>query len=260
MKDFVQSNGGGWALLTVAVALLGLVLAGCGEQGLVVHCAAGMKPPISKLAEEFTKATGTKVQLSYAGSNMLLEKIKLIRKGDVYIAGDADYIDMAAKAGIVKSRKTICYFIPVIMVAKDNPKGVKTLADLTAAGMRVGQGDERATAVGRLTPKILDLNGVDRAAWKKNVKLATPTVNELGLKIELKMIDAALVWRCIALKYSEYADVVPLDPAKNITPEVAGAVLTFADKPKEAAAFLEFLASDRGRKVLTENGYTVGKP
>ena len=53
---------------------------------------------------------------------------------------------------------------------------------------------------------------------------------------------------------------MPLDPAKNITPEVAGAVLTFADKPKEAAAFLEFLASDRGRQVLTENGYTVGKP
>ena len=247
-------------MLLLGVAFLAVVCAGCGDDAVVVHCAAGMKPPIKKLAEEFEKTTGTKINLSYGGSNTLLGQIKLSRKGDVYIAGDADYVDMAEKAGLVSSREALCYFIPVIMVQKGNRKGLKTLADLTATGVRVGQGDERAAAVGRLTPKILDLNGVDKAAWKKNVKIATPTVNELGLKIELKNIDAAVVWRCIALKYAEYADIVPIPADKNITPQVAAAVLTCAKRPTDAAAFLKFLVSERGLEVLTESGYTVDKP
>lgn len=247
-------------VLFLCVAFLATVCVGCGDNAVVVHCAAGMKLPIKKLAEAFEKETGTTINLSYGGSNTLLAQIKLSQKGDVYIAGDADYIDMAQKAGLVSSREGLCYFVPVIMVQKDNPKNVKALADLTAPGLHIGQGDERATAVGRLMPKLLDLNGVDKAAWKKNVKIATPTVNELGLKIELKNIDAAVVWRCIALKYAEHADIVPIPAEKNISPQVAAAVLTCAKRPAGAAAFLKFLVSERGRKVLSENGYTVDKP
>ena len=227
---------------------------------IFVHCAAGMRLPVSVLAKEFETRRGVRVNLTYAGTNMLLGQIELTRKGDVYIAGDADYIDMAAQKGLVKSRKTLCYFVPVIMVQEGNPKGLKTLANLTAPGMRIGQGDPKAAAVGRLTPKILDLNGVDRAAWWKNVKLQTPTVNELGLKIKLGTIDAALVWRSTATKYLAGAGIVELDPKKNICPVVAGAVLSFSKSPAAAAAFLDFLASKRGRQVLTENGYTVTKP
>ena len=227
---------------------------------IFVHCAAGMRRPISKLAEEFEKRRGVEVRLAYAGTNMLLGQIQLTRRGDVYIAGDADYIDMAEKKGLVRSRKTICYFVPVIMVAKGNPKHIRTLSDMTREGVRVGQGDERAAAVGRLTPRILELNGVDRAAWQKNVVLATPTVNELGLTIKLGTIDAAVAWRCIALNYPRDVDIVGIDREKNICPEVAGAVLKFAANPKAAGAFLDFLASERGRAVLTENGYTVDKP
>jgi len=229
------------------------------ERSVFVHCAAGMRLPISALAKEFQARRGVRVNLTYGGSNIMLGQIELTRKGDVYISGDADYIDMADKKGLVRSQKAICYFVPVIMVKKGNPKALRTLADLTRAGVRIGQGDPKAAAVGRLTPKILDLNGVDPAAWQKNVKLQTPTVNELGLKIKLGTIDAAVVWRCIAAKYPKDADIVELDPKKNICPTVAGAVLSFSKNPAAAAAFLDFLTSKRGRQVLIENGYTVTK-
>jgi len=227
---------------------------------LFVYCAAGMGPPVGKLAEEFGRGRGVEMEISYAGSNVLLGQIELTRKGDVYIAGDADYVDMAEKKGLVKSKKRICYFVPVIMVAKGNPKGVKTLGDLTKEGVKIGQGDEKAAAGGRLMPKLLELNGVDAAAWQKNVVLSTPTVNELALKIELGTIDAAVVWRSIALQYPKVSDIVSIDRAKNVCPEVAGAVLSDAVNPAAAAAFLDLLASERGRTVLAENGYTVEKP
>jgi len=232
---------------------------------ILVHCGAGMRPPISQLAREFEKISGVKTEVSYAGANKLLGQIVLVRRGDLYIPGDADYVDMAAAKGLVKSRKTICYFVPVIMVRKGNPKGIKSLADLTRPGLKIGQGDERACAMGRLTQELLALNAIDRAAWQKNVVLLTPTVNELALKIklasdQLESVDAVVVWSSIAAMYPNDSDIVTIDPAKNIVPEVAGAVLTTAKNPGAASAFLDFLTSARGRRVLVENGYVVEKP
>jgi len=224
---------------------------------LLVHCAAGMRSPLRQLAREFEQAYGVRVRMTYAGSNMLLGQIALNRTRDVYIAGDADYIRMASEKGLVKSSRSICTFIPVIMVRNGNPKSISSLADLTREGIRIGQGDEKAAAVGRLTPRLLTLNGVDRTAWNKNVLLSTPTVNELGLKVKLGTIDAAVVWQCIALKYPLDGTIVRIDPEKNICPEVAGAVLTVTENPRAAEAFLSFLVSERGREVLVQNGYTV---
>ena len=256
--------------LLVAAAVL-CVGAGCDKQedvgsakplkeSLLVYCAGGMRPPIAKLAEEFQAQHGARINLTYGGANILLGQIELARKGDVYIPGDADYLGMAARKGLVKSQKPISYFVPVLIVQKGNPKGLKTLADLTRPDVRIGQGDLKACAVGRLMHRLLEMNGVDPAAWQKNVKLTTPMVNGVALKVKLRMIDGGVVWRCIAARYSEDSTIVELDPQKNICPVVAGAVLSFSKNPAAAAAFLDFLASERGRQVLTENGYTVTKP
>jgi len=198
--------------------------------------------------------------MAEGGANTLLSQILLSRRGDVYIPGDADYIDMAAEKGLVESRKTVCYFVPVILVEKGNPKNIATLADLTRPGIRIAQGDERATAVGRLMPRILDLNGVDQAAWQKNVSATLPTVTELGLKVELRTVDAAIVWNSTAIRYLASADIIPIPRERNICPEVAAAVLKCTENPQGAAAFVDFLASERGRQVLIEAGYTVDKP
>jgi len=248
----------GFSSVEAATACAGPAPPLSGE--LLVHCAAGMRLPIRRLAEEFQRDHGVRVNMTYAGSNMLLGQIDLNRRGDVYIAGDADYVRMAQEKGLVQSRRTICTFTPVIMVGKGNPHGIRALSDLTRPGIRIGQGDEKAAAVGRLTPRLLDLNGVDRKTWNRNVVLSTPTVNELGLKVKLGTIDAAVVWRCIARKYPMDSTIVEIDPERVIRPEVAGAVLTTAENPAAAAAFLAFLASEQGRKTLEQYGYTVMNP
>lgn len=251
-----------WAyLIIVATALFGLATS-CGQQRrtLFVHCAAGMMHPIQKLANEFEAKHGVRIEMAQGGANTLLAQIELTRRGDVYIAGDADYVDMAAQKGLIRSRRTLCYFVPVIMVAKGNPKNITCLADLTRPGIRIGQGDPRATAVGRLIPRLLERNGVDYAEWQKNVTAECPTVNELGVKVELRTIDAAVVWRVIALGYHHASEIIDIPRDKNICPEVAGAVLTCATNEADAQAFLDFLASERGRQVLTAAGYQVDRP
>jgi molybdate transport system substrate-binding protein len=229
-------------------------------RALHVHCAAGMRKSISVLARDFTDTTGVPVNLALGGSNVLLGQIALNRKGDLYIAGDADYVAMAADKGLVASRRTICHFVPVIMVAQGNPKNIAALADLVRPGLRIAQGDERAAAVGRLTPKLLALNEVDPNDWQRNVVTSSPTVNELGLAIKLGTADAAIVWDVVARDYLDAAASIAIPPEKNICPAVEGAVLTFAKNPEGAKAFLDFLASEHGRAVLSEHGYRVDKP
>jgi molybdate transport system substrate-binding protein len=231
-----------------------------GSKSLFVYCAAGMRKPIEALTSEFEKDKSVKVDLTYDGSNKLLGQIKLTRKGDVYIAGDADYIEMAKKDALAGDAKPVCWFVPVIMVKKANPKGIKTLSDCVKPGIKIGQGDDKAAAVGRLMPQLLELNNVDSVAWRKNVAVVTPTVNELGLAMKLGTIDAAVVWSAIANNYADVADQVALPPEKNLTPEVGAAVLAFTKEPALAKAYLEYLVSDKAKKVLKDNGYAIEKP
>lgn len=228
--------------------------------GIFIQCAAGMRNPVTEMAAEFEKLHGVKVQLNFEGSNKLLSQLKLTRKGDVYVAGDADYIAMAAKEGLIKTNQAVCYFVPVILVKKGNPKGITSLSDMTRSGVKIAHGDEKAAAVGRIIAKLLELNGVERSAWDKNVVMTTPTVNELGVAIKLGTIDATVVWDAIAKDFKDVGDVVPLDLQKNVCPEVEVALLTGAENMTGAAAFIEFMTSKRGREILSKQGYLIDRP
>jgi len=144
------------------------------------------------------------------------------------------------------------------MVPKGNPKHIAGLKDLTAPGIRIGQGDEKAAAVGRLMPRLLQLNGVERTAWNNNVLLNTPTVNELAMAVKLGTVDAAVVWDAVARKYSDCAQTVAI--TNKVCPPVGAAVLSFSKDKAAAAAFLEFMNSERGKEILTECGYSVNNP
>ncbi len=227
---------------------------------LLVYCAAGMRKPVNEMADEYQAGGAAAIEITYDGSNRLLGQVKLTGKGDIYIAGDAEYIDMAAESGLVESRATICHFVPVIMVRKGNPLGIKDLSGLLADGLKIGQGDPRAAAIGRLMPAILAKNGINEADWEKNVVMRTPTVNELGIGMKLDTLDAAIVWDATAKNYADSGDIIPIAPERNICPTVEAAVLRHSTEKAAASAFLAFMVSGRGREILERNGYTVDKP
>jgi molybdate transport system substrate-binding protein len=230
------------------------------SKSILVYCAAGMRKPISKLAQLFQDSTGIKVEMTYDGSNRLLGQIELSKRGDLYIAGDADYIQMAKFKGLVDKCDTLCWFVPVLMIQKNNPKKIIGFTSLLKPGIRIGQGDEKSAAVGRITPIILKKNAVNLDSWKQNVVLSTPTINELGNAIKLGTVDAVIVWNATALDYKDVAEIIPIEKSKNVIPAVEATVLTTTNDKSTANAFLSFLASPRGISVMTESGYCVDKP
>ncbi len=151
----------------------------------------------------FASTHHVKIVTDYAGSEVLLAKMRLVHKGDLYLPGDRYYVDQAVQAGMILSQTPVCYFVPMILVQKGNPKNVQSLRDLTRPGLKIGLGDPQACAIGRETRQLLDKNGIAWPDIEKNVAFQSLTVNELGLQIQAKALDAVIVWDAIAQYYQD---------------------------------------------------------
>jgi molybdate transport system substrate-binding protein len=258
-----------YKFIFVAAAFCGLLL-GCdgdpsaeqtaGKKELMLYCGAGIRPPVAELADIFSREHNVKVVTDYAGSEVLLSKISLTQKGDLYMPGDQHYVDQAAEKGMILSRRRACFFVPTILVRKDNPKNIQTLRDLTKPGIKLGLGDDRACAIGRKTKKIFAKNNIPFSEVEKNLKFKSLTVNELGLQIEAGSLDAVIVWDAIARYYPEHGREVPIPVEQNVVSTVDIGVLKFTNNRELAEKFVEFVCSEPGRTVFQKHNYRVDPP
>jgi len=175
-------------LTFAAVVVTASLLFGCKAEKpedstakeLLLYCGAGIRPPVQEIAEAFESEHGVKVVTDYAGSEVLLSKIKLARRGDLYMPGDKHYVEQAAVEGMILSQQSVCYFVPTILVRKGNPKNIRGLQDLLKNGLKLGLGDAKACAIGRKTKQIFAKNNIAWEDVEKNVAFQSLTVNELA--------------------------------------------------------------------------------
>ena len=227
---------------------------------LVFYCGAGIRPAAEALITAFEEAhPDIKIAATYAGSGRLLGQIASSRTGDLFMPGSSFYVDKAVKKNLADAatRKKVAYFIPVIFVQKGNPKGVKTLSDLAELDLRVGLGDERAVAIGRRAIKIFEKNSIPLEKAMKNVVYKSGTVNELGVAIEMKNVDAVIMWDANARQFAHAGDTIEIPPKQNIVTEIPIVALKSSSYPSEANAFVDFVISDAGKKIFTRKKYTV---
>lgn len=227
---------------------------------LLLYCGAGIRLAVAEILEEFEKTHDVRIEADYAGSNILLSRIKLTKKGDLYMPGDVRYVEQAEQEGLIASSRDACYFIPVILVPKGNPKNITGVPDLLNEGVRIGFGDPKACAIGRVTTEILRKNGLDLDEVEKNVVFRSLTVNELGVHIKAGKIDATIVWDAIAAQYPDEGEIIVIPKEKNVISTVPVAVLRSSKHPRVAVAFQEFLLSEEGRVIFEKHHYTTEAP
>ncbi len=236
--------------------------AGGGSQAkeLLLYCGAGIRPPVDELVVVFQRDYGVKVAVDYAGSEMLLSTIRLARRGDLYMPGDKHYIEQAEQENMIFSHRPVCYWVPTILVQKGNPKNIRGLEDLFQGGLKLGLGDPNACAIGRVTQQILAKNNIPWEDIKEHVAYQSLTVNELGMQIQARSLDAVIVWDAIAQYYSEYGDQIPIAPEKNVISTVDIGVLTFSKQKKLAEKFIDFATGASGREIFEKYHYRTTAP
>lgn len=266
----MQSGKTVLALIVAAIAVLIMLLAwperggngqgaGNGEEGkggepLVLHCAAGLRLPVSEIAEAYERETGRKVRLNY-GPSGALEATLEVAGGDLYLPADASYIDSTRSKGLIDEALPVAYLTAGIAVVKGNPLGIDSLDALSARGRKVVLANPEA-AVGVFTRKVLEAAGVAEAV-AANVIVTKPTVNEVAETVELGLADAGIIWDALALQYAnvDFVHVPEFDARRK---QATVAVLRSAPDPSRALHFARFLAaSDRGQPVFSRHGYAV---
>jgi molybdate transport system substrate-binding protein len=234
--------------------------AGATGGTVLLYAGAGLRHAMADIADAFTARTGIKVQTDYAGSGVLITRLKLARQGDLFMPGEVWYLEQVEKEGLVASKKTVACFVPVIIVPKGNPKNIRSLADLVGPGVRVAIGNPKACQVGRATEELIAKNAIDAAALQKNVVFSSVTVTELGVQVQTKAADAAIVWDAVAANIAGDVDVVQIPIAANVISDVAVGVLKVSKNPAAAEKFVQFLTTDEAKTLFHNRGYRTERP
>lgn len=249
------------ALAGVAATLAGL--AGCGQKkapprSIRLYAGAGLRKAVEQLSVEFEKQTGIRVEPDYAGSGMLITRAQGDSDADLFLPGDVWYVDrLQEKAHLIAEKTSVAYFVPVIIVAKGNPKGIHSLADFFRHDVSVALGKADACQVGRISGEILAKNDLDRGRLTPKESL---TVNELGVWVKMKDVDAAIVWDAIAANIADAVEVVEIPPDKNVISRVVVGRMTTSKDVDAAERFVTFMAGPTGREILRRNGYRTDAP
>lgn len=223
---------------------------------LLFFCAAGVKPPVLAAAQQYEKEYGVSVQLQYGGSGTLLSNMQIARAGDLYLAADSSYTDIALEKGLVRERLPLAYMHPVIAVPKGNPKNIQSVADLLRKDVRVSLGNPDAASIGKQTKSILTRTG----QWKDVCRHVTdhgvfkPTVPEVANDIKIGAADAGIIWDATANQYPELEAIGILAFKKEMRTITVGVVAN-TKKPREALRFARYLNSTTGNAVFRDHGY-----
>ena len=229
------------------------------QRRLVVFCAAGMRYPMERIREKYEKRFGVAVEMQYAGSNTLLSQLEVHRMGDLYLAADNSYLELAREKGLAKEIIPLAHMKPVIAVAQGNPKNIQSIADLLKPGMRLALGSPEAAAVGKKTRKLLQQTGQWEALERQVTQngVFKPTVNDVANDIKLQSVDAGIIWDATVEQYDEL-EAVSVPELDAGSASIGIAVLNSSKHPTAALRFARFVAArDAGLKEFKETGFQV---
>ncbi|PKN67746.1 MAG: molybdate ABC transporter substrate-binding protein [Deltaproteobacteria bacterium HGW-Deltaproteobacteria-12] len=230
-----------------------------GEE-LLVFAGAASKPPMEEIATAFEKKTGVKVNIIFGGSGFVLAQMSLAKKGDIYLPGSSDYMEIAKKKQFVfpETEKYVVYLAPAINVQKGNLKGIKQLSDLVRPGLRVAIANPEGVCVGLYAIEIIEknLNSEQKAAFRKNLVNYTESCEKTATAISLKTVDAVLGWRVFQHWDPERIETVPLKKHEIVrVGYIPIAISQFTKNKALSQKLIDFILSDEGKATFRKYHY-----
>ena len=252
----------GIALMTVALGIVATFRAPKTskpkQRTLLVHAAASLKAPLEKIAVEYERETGTRIELNYGGSQTLLANISIARRGDLYLPADDSYLAPARERQLISNSLPIATQSAAIAVPRGNTKEIRLLADLTQ-GVRLSQANPETAAIGKLLRQATTASGLWNALSNHTV-VFKPNVIDAANDVRLGAVDAAIVWDSMRGQFPDL-DFITVPELSAVKASVAVAVLNCSKQPAAATEFARYIASpDCGLKQFEQNGFRITPP
>lgn len=190
----------------------------------------------------------------------MVAQVVLGKRGDILIAPSPEMMEFARIRGLIvpDSLRDIGYVVPAINVQKGNPRGIRSLTDLTGPGIRVAIGNPEIVFAGMLGAEIVDraLSPPERESFRKNIVTYPEDLSRLATVLALKQVDAIIGFSCLSGWHPDKIETIKLQP-DEVYRIGAGqaAALSYCENTALAERFLDFLASQKSRGIFKKYHY-----
>jgi molybdate transport system substrate-binding protein len=250
-------------LVLVAVAAVALTAA-CGSSStgatpkgspttsgtVTVLAAASLTEAFNTLAKQFEAANpGVTVKLSYGASSALALQITQGAPADVFASASAKNMKQVTDAKLAGSPTDFVKNVMEIAVPPSNPAHVTDVADLAKSGVKVALCQPQVPC-GSTAEKVF-------ANAKISIKPVTleADVKSTLAKVESNEVDAGVVYVTDVRAAGSKVTGITIPADVNASTKYPIAALTKAPNPTAAKAFVDYVLSAAGQKVLTGDGF-----
>lgn len=242
----------GWALLGLSPF--------CVSAGEVhVAAASNFRAPLEKIATPFTQATGHKLIISYGATGKFYAQIMNGAPFEVFLAADQEHPKKLAQGQPALAETEFTYAIGKLVLWGPNPKGVDRPADILEKGQfnHLSIANPRLAPYGKAAKQVLEKMGL----WDKDESRIVLGENITQAHQFVATGNAELGF--VALSQIKQEGKNPegsfwIVPGSMYSPIKQDAVLLEKGKDSPAAKqFLQFLKSDKAKKIIEKYGYEL---
>jgi molybdate transport system substrate-binding protein len=230
-----------------ALAVLALAAGGCGggaHEHLTVYAASSLTEVFQELEPD--------ARYNFAGSDELATQLREGAEADVYAAASPKYPDQLYAEKLLDKPEVFATNRLVIVVPKDNPARIASLADLQAARVKLVVG-AKGVPIGDYTREVLEKAGRPRVL--ANVVSEEEDVKGVLGKVRLGEADAGFVYATDAKAAGDDVRAIELPGEIQAKVRYPVAVVAASKHEAEAREFVDLLRGERGRRLLREAGF-----
>ncbi len=248
-----------WCLCAVLLASFNGPAAADAPRELVIFAAASLREACTTLEAPFEEAhPGVRLRFNFAGSQQLRTQLEQGAAADVFLSADGRQMELARKAGRVGPELLLASNLPVLIVPRSNPAGLRRFADLpTVKRLVVGTPE---VPIGHYTLEILErANRVYGADFSARVQARVVSrelnVKQVLTKVVLAEADAGMVYQSDAQSALTQVQVVPIPGDINVVAHYPMASVLRSAQPALANAYMQFLLSAPAQAVFARDGF-----
>jgi molybdate transport system substrate-binding protein len=218
---------------------------------ITVYAAASLTKAFGDMKAAFEKAyPGTSVKLNFGGSQALREQILSGAPGDVFASANTSNMDQVVKAGKASDPQTFATNKLEIAVPPNNPGKVTGLDAFGMENLKIGLCAEEVPC-GQFGRQALQKAGVTPKPDTNE-----PDVRALLTKVQAGDLDAGLVYKTDVKAAGAGVKGIAIPDDLNVVATYPIARLTGSGNVDVAQAWVDFVVSPKGQKILKKRGFT----
>jgi molybdate transport system substrate-binding protein len=252
------------AMAALALALAAVLAStGCARapaepkrKELLIYCGITMIRPMSEIARVIEAQHDCRIIITKGGSGELLDSIRTNGVGDLYLPGSDSYIKTCLEEGLVTETVHVGFNKAAMMVQKGNPKAVPAdLSVLADPQYYVVIGNPDSGSIGRETARLLEKRGILDPVMDNARRLTTDS-KDLVQVLKTGEADVVVNWYATSTwpENEPYVDVLPIDEQYASKKKLVLGLLSSAQYPEIAKAFMAYAASEQGHAIFRKHG------